>query len=165
VSTRLADRLWSASRRDNALHAIGEAVAVARRLADAEPATGAPALARNMSRQGYFLGKMGRLDEMLTCLRETVRVWRLVESDSSVEIALALMNMSVCLTKLERWDNALPLAREAVARLQEQEPSDPAFGRRTRLCTPVNFSSGVLSRLHRLRWVMETSMLKTLGAP
>ena len=63
-------------RRDDALTAITEAVAIYRALAEAHPDAFRPDLALSLSNQSNALAELGRREDALTAITEAVAIYR-----------------------------------------------------------------------------------------
>ena len=115
----LSVRLAEAGRRDEALTAIEEAVAVYRRLAAANAAAYEPDLAMSLNNLSVRLAEAGRRDEALTAIEEAVAVYRRLAAANAAAyepaLAMSLNNLSVDLAEAGRRDEALTAIEEAVA--------------------------------------------------
>ncbi|WP_433357928.1 tetratricopeptide repeat protein [Micromonospora saelicesensis] len=111
-------RLANAGRYADALAPISEAVAIRRRLADADPATHLPALARSLHNLGQVLSELGRPEEALAHSQEAGDTYRrLARSDPATylsHLSRTLHNLGTVQGSLGRWDEALDHAQEAV---------------------------------------------------
>jgi tetratricopeptide (TPR) repeat protein len=116
-------------RREEALAASQEAVAIGRRLAETRPDAFLPDLASSLNNLGKDLSNLGRREEALAASQEAVAIGRrLAETRLDAflpDLALSLNNISVYLSDLGRREEALAASQEAVAirrRLAETRP-------------------------------------------
>jgi tetratricopeptide (TPR) repeat protein len=126
---RLSIRFSNVGRREEALAASQEAVAIYRRLTEAGRHAFLPDLARSLTNLARDLSSLRRREDALAAAQEAVVIQRqLVEvrPDTSLpELASSLNNMSGDLAYLGRHDDALAASQEAVAirrRLVEAHP-------------------------------------------
>jgi hypothetical protein len=124
-----AIRLANVGRREQALAATEEAVAIRRKLAEANPNAYLPELATALSNLSMFLSGLGRYDRALTPAEEAVAIYRRLAEDNPAAYlpnrGASLVNLSMSLSGLGRRDEALAPAEEAVAiyrRLAEANP-------------------------------------------
>ncbi|WP_328345480.1 tetratricopeptide repeat protein [Micromonospora sp. NBC_00421] len=111
-------RLANAGRYAEALAPIEEAVAIRRRLADADRTTHLPALARSLHNLGQVLSELGRREESLVHSQEAADTYRqLARTDPATHLshlARTLHNLGMAQGGLGRQEEALGLAEEAV---------------------------------------------------
>ncbi|MBE1484845.1 tetratricopeptide repeat protein [Plantactinospora soyae] len=113
----LALRLRHASRHEDALSAVEEAVAIQRRLAGRHPRFRQD-LAASLNDLSYCLAELGRRDEALVAITDAVRIRRQLAAEppgDPAELARALNNLSNCLAELGRHDEALAAIEETVS--------------------------------------------------
>jgi tetratricopeptide (TPR) repeat protein len=127
--TKLGVRLGRLGRREEALAASQEAVAIYRRVAETRPDTFLPDLAGNLNNLGNRLSDLGRREEALAASQESVAIRRrLAETRPDAflpDLAGNLSNLGLRLSDLGRREEALAASQEAVAiirRLAEIRP-------------------------------------------
>ena len=116
ATNSLGNCLAELDRRQEALAATWEAVAVYRQLADFEPVVYLPALASALNNLGMDFSAVARADEALAASQEAVQIRRrLAETDDSYlpELALLLNNLGNHLSEAGRWEQALAPTAEA----------------------------------------------------
>jgi tetratricopeptide (TPR) repeat protein len=117
-SGKLATVLAQLGRREEALEAVTQAVAVYRTLAEARPEAFLPDLAASLNNQSNRLSDLGRREEALEAITEAVVVYRtLAEARPEAflpDLAASLNNQSNCLSDLGRWEEALEAITQAV---------------------------------------------------
>jgi len=125
----LSNRLGELGRREQALAAIEEAVAIRRRLAEARPDAFLPDLASSLNNLSIRLGELGRREQALAAIEEAVASYRrLAEARPDAflpNLAMSLNTLSNRLGELGRREQALAAIEEAVAihrRLAEARP-------------------------------------------
>ncbi|MFY1621570.1 tetratricopeptide repeat protein [Micromonospora sp. WMMD735] len=125
-----AYRLANAGRRQEALAPAEEAVAIRRRLAEANPAAYLPDLAAAVGNLGVKLSEVGRREEALALTEEAMGIYRrLAEANPAAylpDLAAAVGNLGIELSEVGRREEALALTEEAVAirrRLAEANPA------------------------------------------
>ncbi|MBM7086915.1 tetratricopeptide repeat protein [Micromonospora sp. MMS20-R2-29] len=123
-------RLANAGLRDQALLPAEEAVAIFRRLAEADPAVYLLDLAGSLNNLGMILSGLGRREEALAPSEEAAAIFRrLAEANPAVylsDLALSLNNLGIWLSGLGRWEEALAPSEEAVAIRRRLGEADPA---------------------------------------
>ena len=129
LSNNLSNRLAGLGRREEALAAIEEAVAIRRRLVEARPEAFLPDLALSLTNLSNHLAGLGRREEALAAVEEAAAIYRRVAEDRPEgflpELAASLNNLSNHLGELGRREEALAAIEEAVAirrRLAEDRP-------------------------------------------
>ncbi|MGH8909961.1 MAG: tetratricopeptide repeat protein [Egibacteraceae bacterium] len=126
----LSLRLSEAGRRAEALAVGAEAVALRRRLADADPAAFLPNLAASLNNQTIRLSEAGRRAEALTVATEAVALYRrLADADPVAflpDLAGSLNNQTIGLSEAGRRAEGLAVATEAVALHRWLAGADPA---------------------------------------
>jgi tetratricopeptide (TPR) repeat protein len=130
LHANLAWRLAHAGRREEALDSTEEAVAIRRRLAEANPAAHLPGLAAALHNLGVGLSEVGRREQALAPTEEAVAIRRrLAEANPAAhlpDLAIALNNLGNRLSEVGRREQALAPTEEAVAihrRLAEANPA------------------------------------------
>ncbi|WP_255348969.1 tetratricopeptide repeat protein [Micromonospora sp. ATCC 39149] len=125
-----AGRLHNAGQRQETLAPAEEAVAIRRRLAEADPAAHEPDLAASLTSLGVRLWMLERRQEALAPAEEAVAIRRrLAEADPAAHepgLAASLSNLGVFLVGLGRGRESLAPAEEAAAirrRLAETNPA------------------------------------------
>jgi tetratricopeptide (TPR) repeat protein len=125
----LGGDLSNLGRREEALAASQEAVAIYRRLAETRPDAFLPALAMSLNNSGAMLSNLGRREEALAASQEAVDIRRrLAETRPDAflpDLASSLVNLGRDLSNLGRREEALAASQEAVAiyrRLAETRP-------------------------------------------
>ena len=97
-------------RREEALAASEEAVAIWRRLAKERPDAFLPDLAMSLHNQSNRLGELERRDEALAAIEEAVAIYRpLAEARPGAflpDLAMSLTNQTGCLSELGRREEA-----------------------------------------------------------
>ncbi|MEV6011059.1 tetratricopeptide repeat protein [Streptomyces sp. NPDC051976] len=125
----LAVRLGQNGQRDEAVAVIGEAVALWRGLADADPAAHQPALARSLNTQGIRLSAVGRSQEALRYVTEAVAIRRELAAQrpesACDDLARTLNTLCLRLAELGGDDAALAAITEAVAIRRELTRAHP----------------------------------------
>jgi tetratricopeptide (TPR) repeat protein len=115
----LSIRLAELGRREEALGAAEEAVAIRRRLAEARPDAFLPDLAKSLNNLSAFLAGLGRREEALAANEEALATYRgLAEMRPDAflpDVAWSLSNLSTRLAGVGRREEALGAAEEAVA--------------------------------------------------
>jgi tetratricopeptide (TPR) repeat protein len=148
----LAARLSALGRREEALLAIEEAVAIRRDLSQSRPDAFRPDLAMSLNNLSNRLGDLGRREEALTAIEEAVAIRRdLSHSRPDAfrpDLAMSLNNLSIRLSNLGRQEEALSAIEESVAIRRDLSHSRPdAF--RPDLAQSLNNLSNRLSDLGR----------------
>ena len=119
-----ANRLSDVGRRDEALGAIEEAVAIRRRLAEANPAAFLPDLAMSLNNQANRLSEVGRRDQALGAIEESVAIHRrLAEANPAAflpNLATSLNNQANLFSEVGRRDEALGAWEEAIGGLSDK---------------------------------------------
>jgi len=125
----LSTRLSALGRREAALAAIEEAVAIQRRLAEARPDAFLPDLAASLNNLSLRLSDLSRREAALAAIEEAVAIRRRIAEarpDAVLpDLARSLNNLSNALSDLGRREAALAAIEEAVAiqrRLAEARP-------------------------------------------
>jgi len=123
---------WALSalgRREAALEATKEAVALYRQLAQAQPQAFLPDLAASLTNLGAMLSELGRREEALQATEEAVALYRqLAQAQPQAflpDLAMSLNNLGKMLSDLGRREEALEATEEAVAirrKLAEAQP-------------------------------------------
>ncbi len=115
----LSNRLSALGRREEALPAIEEAVALYRRLAARNPDAFEPYLALSLNNLSNVLSALGRRKEALAASKQAVALYRRLaeRSPDAFEpyLAMSLNNLSGRLSALRRREEALAAIEEAVA--------------------------------------------------
>jgi tetratricopeptide (TPR) repeat protein len=121
--------LSALGRREEALEATQEAVALYRRLAAQHPDAFLPDLARSLNSLGVDLSALGRREEALEATQEAVALYRRLavqHPDAFLpDLAMSLNNLGSMLSEMGRRAEALQATQEAVAlyrRLAAQHP-------------------------------------------
>jgi hypothetical protein len=150
--SNLSVRLSALNRREEALAASQEAVAIHRRLAETRPDAFLPDLATSLNNLGTGLSGLGHREEALAAGQEAVATHRrLAETRPNAflrDLATSLNNVSAYLSDLGHREEALAASQETVAiyrRLAETRPD--AF--LPDLATSLNSSGRDLSNLGR----------------
>ena len=148
----LSVRLGSLGRREEALAAVAEAVAIRRDLATARPDAFRPDLAMSLNNLSARLSSLGRREEALAAVAEAVALYRdLATAHPDAfrpDLAGALNNLSGDLSSLSRREEALAAVEEAVAIRRDLAAARPdAF--RPDLAMSLNNMSNRLSSLGR----------------
>ncbi|MFD5723204.1 tetratricopeptide repeat protein [Streptomyces sp. NPDC127036] len=114
----LAVRLGKLGRREDALAAVEESVAVRRELAAVRPDAFLPVLATSLNNLSALLGGLGRREDGLTAVEEAVTAYRQLAAarpDAFLpDLATSLNNLSILLGGLGRLEDALAAVEEAV---------------------------------------------------
>jgi tetratricopeptide (TPR) repeat protein len=125
----MARRLRDVDRREEGLAAIQRAVAIAERLAEANPDKYVPDLAAMLSNLSGQLGHVGRREEALAAIQRAVAIWvRLAEASPDAylpDLAASLSDLSQRLGDVGRREEGLATVRRAVdidERLAEASP-------------------------------------------
>jgi tetratricopeptide (TPR) repeat protein len=125
----LSIRLSNLGRREEALGASQEAVAICRRLAETRPEAFLPDLATGLNNLGLHLSDLRRREEALGASQEAVAIRRrLAETRPDAflpDLAGSLSNLGIHLSELGRREEALGASQEAIAirrRLAETRP-------------------------------------------
>ena len=145
-------RLSELGRREDALTAIDEAVAIRRQLAAARPDAFLPDLAMSLNNQSGRLSELGRREDALTASDEAVGVYRQLAAarpDAFLpDLAASLNNQSGRLSELGRREDALTASDEAVGVYRQLAAARPdAF--LPDLAASLNNQSTFLSELGR----------------
>jgi tetratricopeptide (TPR) repeat protein len=115
----LGSRLSNLGRREAALSASEEAVAIYRRLAETRPEAFLPNLASSLNNLGIRLSDLGRREKALSASEEAVAIRRrLAETRPAVflsNLANSLDTLSAALTSLGRHEEALQARQEEAA--------------------------------------------------
>ncbi|MCP5366380.1 MAG: tetratricopeptide repeat protein [Hyphomicrobiales bacterium] len=123
AKTNLANRLGDLGRREEALTAAGEAVALYRELAAARSDAFRPDLATSLNNLANFLSALGRHEEALTAGEEAVAIRRELAAARPdafrPDLAASLNNLANHLSELGRREEALTAGEEAVALYRE----------------------------------------------
>ncbi|MFK4100856.1 tetratricopeptide repeat protein [Streptomyces sp. NPDC019531] len=128
--TNLGAFLSEVGRREEALTATEEAVALYRRLAAVNAVTHEPHLADSLSNLGAFLAEVGRHEEALTATQEAVAIYRRLAAANPAthepDLANSLSNLGACLAEVGRREEALTATQEAVAIYRRLAAANPA---------------------------------------
>ena len=148
----LSNRLGDLGRREDALAAIEEAVALRRQLAEARPDAFTPDLATSLNNLSNRLGDLGRREDALAAIEEAAALCRqLAEARPDAftpDLATSLNNLSNCLGNLGRREDALAAIEGAVALYRQLAEARPdAFT--PDLAMSLNNLAGHLSDLGR----------------
>ncbi len=151
-ANNLSNRLGDLGRREAALAAIEEAVALDRELATTRPDAFTSDLAQSLNNLSNCLADLGRREAALAAIEEAVGLRRALAAarpDAFVpELAISLNNLSGCLADLGRREAALAAIEEAVALYRALAAARPdAFV--PELATSLNNLSNRLSDLGR----------------
>jgi Tetratricopeptide repeat/Anaphase-promoting complex subunit 5 len=145
--------LAALGRREEALAAIDETVAIRRNLVTDGPNAFQPALAAALVNQAGRLVDLGRFEEALSVSEEAIVIYRQVASTqpdaSTSNLAAALNNQSTILSSLGRREESLTAAKEAVAIRRELTTVWPKRFR-PELVAALNNQAIRLADLHRL---------------
>jgi tetratricopeptide (TPR) repeat protein len=144
----LSVRLSDLGRREDALAAAEEAVALYRTLAAQRPDAFRPDLATSLNNLAAMLSDLGRREDALAAAEEAVALRRTQAAAFRPDLATSLNNLANMLSDLGRREDALAAAAEAVAlyrTLAAQRPD--AF--RPDLATSLNNLAALLSALGR----------------
>jgi tetratricopeptide (TPR) repeat protein len=127
--SNLGVRLSDLGRREEALQASQEAVAIRRRLAQTRPDAFLPDLATSLNNLGTMLSDLGRREEALQASQEAVAIRkRLAQTRPDAflpDLAASLNNLGNMLSVLGRREDALQAAQEALdirRRLAQDRP-------------------------------------------
>jgi len=148
----LLNRLSDLGRREDALAAIEEAVAIPRALSQARPDAFRPVLALSLNNLSTCLSDLGRREDALAAIEEAVAVYRALSQARPdafrPDLAMSLNNLSNSLSDLGRREDALAAIEEAVAIRRALSQARPdAF--RPDLALSLNNLSNSLSDLGR----------------
>jgi tetratricopeptide (TPR) repeat protein len=148
----LSVRLGDLGRREDALAAIEEAVAIRRDLAAARLDAFDPDLAMSLDNLSSRLGDLGRREDALAAIEEAVAIHRVLAAASpdafGPDLAGSLNNLSNRLRDLGRREDALAAIEEAVAIRRVLAASQEAYG--PELAHSLNNLSNSLADLGRL---------------
>jgi len=113
----LSSRLGDLGRREEALEAIEQAVAIRRQLAEDRPDAFLPALAMALNNQSNHLANLGRREEALEAIEQAAGIYRQLTADRPdaflPALATVLNNQSACLADLGRREEALEAIEQA----------------------------------------------------
>jgi nucleoside phosphorylase/tetratricopeptide (TPR) repeat protein len=127
----MADRLSNVGLYGEALSATEDAVAIRRRLAQADPATHEPMLANTLGNLGIDLWSLGRSVAALDAMTEAVEIYRRrAETEPGAyeeDLAAELNNLAGSLVGLDRYADALAPAAEAAAIFRRRATADSAL--------------------------------------
>ncbi|KAB5589408.1 hypothetical protein CTheo_7148 [Ceratobasidium theobromae] len=116
---RLAHRLNYMDRREEALTACQDAVAIHRHICTINQVEFSPALASSLSDLSDYLRALALYDEAQSAAEEAVKIYRrLSESDPNkfaAEVARALAGLSAVLTDLGRYEEAMTITQEVIS--------------------------------------------------
>ena len=142
LSVRLADL----GRREDALAAIQEAVAICRELAAARPDAFRPDLAMSLNNLAVRLADLGRREDALAAIEEAAGIYRELAAARPdafrPDLAMSLNNLSVRLADLGRREEALAAIEEAVAIYRELAAARPDAFRPDLAMSLNNLSTG-----------------------
>jgi tetratricopeptide (TPR) repeat protein len=120
-----ANVLAALGRREEALVAIEEAVAIRRELAAERPGVFRPDLADSLNNQSNRLSQLARRNEALAAIEEAVAIRRELAAERPgvfrPDLAMSLTNRALRLRDLGRREEALAAIEEAVAIRREQD--------------------------------------------
>jgi len=158
VLNNLSLRLSDLGRREEALKAIEDAVAVYRALSQALPDVFRPYLAMSLNNLSNYLSDLGRLEEGLKAVAEAVAIRRaLLQAHPDAfrpDLAMSLTNLSIRLGGLGRREEAMVAVAEAVSIRRVLSQARPgAF--RPDLASSLNSLSIRLSDLGRREEALE----------
>jgi hypothetical protein len=126
----LGIRLGEVGRREEALAAAQEAIAIYRQLAEASPAAHLPDLAGSLNNLGVSLTDVGRREEALAAAQEAIAIYRqLAEASPAAhlpDLAGSLSNLGNRLGEVGRREEALAAAQEAIAIYRQLAEASPA---------------------------------------
>jgi tetratricopeptide (TPR) repeat protein len=129
VLTMLGYALSELGRREKALAAAQEAVAIRRQLAQQHPEAFLPALAMSLNNLGNRLSELGRREEALAAAQEAVAHYRQLAQQHPEaflpDLAMSLNNLGAMLSELGRREEALAAAQEAVAHYRQLAQQHP----------------------------------------
>jgi tetratricopeptide (TPR) repeat protein len=115
----LSNRLGDLGRREEALSAIEQAVAIHRQLAEDHPDEFLPCLARSLNNQSGCLARLGRREEAHAAIEQAIAIRRRLAEDradeSLLDLAVLLHNQSEHLAQLWRREEALAAIEQAIA--------------------------------------------------
>ena len=160
----LSIRLGALGRREEALAAIEEAVAILRELAAARPDAFRPTLAASLTNLSADLRALGRREEALAAIEEAVAIRRELTAarpdDFRPNLAVSLNNLSVDLSALGRREEALAAIEEAVAIRRELTAARPDAFRPDLAASLINLSAhlGALGRREEALAVIEEAV-------
>ena len=127
--SNLSVTLSEVGRREEALAAAEEAVAIRRRLAEQNPQAYEPYLAMSLNNLARSLAEMGRREEALSAAEEAVAIRRRLAKQNpqayEPDLALSLTALAAVLSYMGRREEALAAAEKAAGlyrRLAEQNP-------------------------------------------
>jgi Tetratricopeptide repeat len=123
-----SNALAALRRREDALTASTEAVAIRRELAAARPDAFGPDLATALNNQSNRLAVLGRREDALSASTEAVQMYRELMEQHPVfreSLAVSLASLGIRLTELDDHYAALSAERKAVAIYTALFPSDP----------------------------------------
>lgn len=149
---QLSFRFSDLGRREEALTAVEEAVALRRALAEAWPDAFRPELAASLNNLSSFLFALGRREEAFAAAEEAVSIFRDLAAARPDAfrpgLATSLRNLSASFSTLGRREEAIAAGEEAAAHYRALAAARPdAF--RSDLATSLNNISGFLSALGR----------------
>jgi tetratricopeptide (TPR) repeat protein len=125
-----ANRLSELGRREEALEAVEEAVAVYRGLTVTRPDAFMPDFAASLNNLSNMLSQLGRREEALEAVEEAVAIRRGLAAErpaSMSNLPNSLNNQSIMLSQLGRREEALEAVEEAVAIYRGLAAERPAF--------------------------------------
>ncbi|MFD5367833.1 tetratricopeptide repeat protein, partial [Streptomyces sp. NPDC127103] len=126
----LALRLTEVGRRNEAVTATEEAVAIRRRLAADNPAAHEPDLAASLSNLASWLSEVGRRNEALLPCEEAVKIYRRLAAENPAayepDLATSLSNLALGLTEVGRRNEALTFEQEALEIRRRLAAENPA---------------------------------------
>ncbi len=138
ILNNLSVRLSDLGRREEALAAIEEAVAIRRELAVLRPDAFRPDLAMSLNNVANRLSDLGRREEALAAIEEAVAIYRelaVLRPDAfRPDLAMSLNNLASRLSDLGRREEALAAIEEAVAIYRELAGCGPTRSARTWRC-------------------------------
>ncbi|MCS7352478.1 MAG: tetratricopeptide repeat protein, partial [Anaerolineae bacterium] len=121
--------LSALGRREEALQATEEAVALYRRLTQQHPQAFLPDLARSLTDLGARLSKVGRFEEAIQATEEAVRLFRQLTDQHPQaflpDLARSLVSLGARLSKVSRFEEALQATEEAVRLLRQLADQHP----------------------------------------
>lgn len=123
-----SDVLMAVGQTDKALAVAEEGVAYVRRLAEADPHGNGRLLGQSLSALSEVLHGAGRIEESLAAAKESLANLRPLAESHPNSIALLgspLKNLFIGLFDSERWEQALAVAEEIVARYREPAALNP----------------------------------------
>lgn len=129
LANDLSNRLTDLERRDEALSAIEEAVAIYRKLVGSDATGYLSGLASSLNNQSGCLSRLGRFDLALAAIEEAVRIYRRLgdvdPDDVLAELATCLINAAYVLGQLGRGEQALEVIEESVEIYRELADARP----------------------------------------